>query len=145
MGLLVLFLKKTKWGVHMRAAAEDFQMARMLGVKANLVIMLAVAISGALAATVSLLFVVQTGILSIQMGTSLMLFAFIATVIGGMGSLLGAVVGGFTIGFVSIIFQSFLPDDIKIYRDVFVFLIVIVILLARPQGIVMSSASKERV
>ena len=54
----------------MRAAAEDFQMARMLGVKANLVIMLAVAISGALAATVSLLFVVQTGILSIQMGTS---------------------------------------------------------------------------
>ena len=74
-----------------------------------------------------------------------MLFAFIATVIGGMGSLLGAVVGGFTIGFVSIIFQSFLPDDIKIYRDVFVFLIVIVILLARPQGIVMSSASKERV
>ena len=68
MGLLVYFLKKQN-GVYMRAAVEDFQMARMLGVKANLVIMLAVAISGALAATVSLLFVVQTGILSIQMGT----------------------------------------------------------------------------
>ncbi len=145
MGCLVLFLKKTKWGIHMRAAAEDFQMARMLGVKANLVIMLAVAISGGLAAAVSLLFVVQTGILDFRMGTNLMLFAFIATVIGGMGSLLGAVVGGFTVGFVSIIFQSFLPGEIKIYRDVFVFLIVILILLVRPQGIVLSSAAKERV
>ena len=142
---LVLFLKRTKWGIHMRAAAEDFRMARMLGVRANLVIMLAVAISGMLAAAVSLLFVVQTGILDFRMGVPMMLFAFIATVIGGMGSLVGAVVGGFVVGMLSILLQTFLPSDIRNYRDVFVFLFVIVILLVRPQGLLLSAASKERV
>ena len=142
---LVVFLKQTKWGVHMRAAAEDFRMARMLGVRANLVIMMAVAISGVLAAAVSLLFVVQTGILDFRMGVPMMLFAFIATVIGGMGSLVGAVVGGFLVGIISILLQTFLPSEIRNFRDVFVFLFVIVILLARPQGLMLSAASKERV
>ncbi|GAB5469495.1 MAG: branched-chain amino acid ABC transporter permease [Rhodospirillales bacterium] len=145
MAVLVLFLKRTKYGIHMRAAAEDFRMARMLGIKANRVIMLAVAISGMLAAAVSMLFVVQTGILDFRMGINLMLFAFIATVIGGMGSLVGAVVGGFTVGFTSILLQTFLPSELRVFRDVFVFAIVIVILLVRPQGLVMSRASKERV
>ncbi len=145
MGALVLFLRRTTYGIHMRAAAEDFRMARMLGVEANRVIMLAVAISGMLAAAVSMLFVVQTGILSFRMGVNLMLFAFIATVIGGMGSLVGAVVGGFTVGLVSILLQTFLPSELRVFRDVFVFLIVIVILLVRPQGLVLSKAAKERV
>lgn len=145
MVVLVLFLTKTKYGVHMRAAAEDFRMARMLGIEANRVIMLAVAISGMLAAAVSMLFVVQTGILDFRMGVSLMLFAFIATVIGGMGSLVGAVVGGFAVGAVSILLQTFLPSEMRVFRDVFVFAIVIFILLVRPQGLVMSRASRERV
>ena len=145
MTLLVLFLTRTKHGIHMRAAAEDFRMARMLGVKANRVIMLAVATSGMLAAAVSMLFVVQTGILDFRMGVSLMLFAFIATVIGGMGSLVGAVVGGFTVGAVSILLQTFLPSEMRVFRDVFVFAIVIVILVVRPQGLIVSRAAKERV
>jgi branched-chain amino acid transport system permease protein len=145
MGLLVLFLRRTTYGIHMRAAAEDFRMARMLGVRANRVIMLAVAISGMLAAAVSMLFIVQTGILDFRMGVSLMLFAFIATVIGGMGSLLGAVVGGFTVGLVSILLQTFLPSDLRVFRDVFVFAFVIVILLARPQGLMLSKAARERI
>jgi branched-chain amino acid transport system permease protein len=145
MGLLVLFLRRTTYGIHMRAAAEDFRMARMLGVKANRVIMLAVAISGMLAAAVSVLFIVQTGILDFRMGVQLMLFAFIATVIGGMGSLLGAVVGGFTVGLVSILLQTFLPSELRVFRDVFVFAFVIVILLARPQGLMLSKAAKERI
>ncbi len=142
---LVLFLTRTKYGIHMRAAAEDFRMARMLGVRANRVIMLAVAISGMLAAAVSMLFVVQTGILDFRMGLPLMLFAFIATVIGGMGSLVGAVVGGFAVGAVSILMQTFLPSEYRVFRDVFVFAIVIVILLLRPQGLVVSRSAKERV
>jgi branched-chain amino acid transport system permease protein len=145
MGLLVLFLRRTTYGIHMRAAAEDFRMARMLGVRANRVIMLAVAISGMLAAAVSMLFIVQTGILDFRMGVSLMLFAFIATVIGGMGSLLGAVVGGFTVGLVSILLQTFLPSELRVFRDVLVFAIVIVILLARPQGLMLSKAARERI
>ena len=145
MAALVAFLKYTQYGVHMRAAAEDFRMARMLGVNARFVIRLAVAISGLLAAAVSLLFLVQTGILDFRMGVPLMLFAFIATVIGGMGSLVGAVVGGFTVGIVSILLQTFLPSDLRPFRDVFVFAIVIVILLVRPQGLVFSRAARERV
>ena len=143
--VLVLFLTRTKFGIHMRAAAEDFRMARMLGVEANRVIMCAVAISGMLASAVSLLFVVQTGVLDFRMGVPLMLFAFIATVIGGMGSLVGAVVGGFTVGLVSILLQTFLPSELRVFRDVFVFAIVIVILLVRPQGLIKTSAAKERV
>ncbi len=142
---LVLFLRHTKYGIHMRAAAEDFRMARMLGVKANRVIMLAVAISGMLAAAVSMLFVVQTGILDFRMGLPLMLFAFISTVIGGMGSLVGAVVGGFAVGAVSILLQTFLPSELRVFRDVFVFAIVILILLLKPQGLVVSRSAKERV
>jgi branched-chain amino acid transport system permease protein len=142
---LVLFLKRTPFGVQMRAAAEDFRMARMLGVNAILVIRLAVAISGLLAAAVSLLFLVQTGIVEFRMGVSLMLFGFIATVIGGMGSLVGAVVGGFTVGAVSILLQTFLPSELRPFRDTLVFAFVIIILVVRPQGLMFTKAARERV
>ena len=142
---LALFLRKTRFGVEMRAAAEDFRMARILGVRANLVIAMAFALSGGLAAIVSLLYLAQSGVLSIQMGVPLMLFAFISTVIGGMGSLLGAVVGGFTVGILSVVLQVILPGEMRSFRDAFVFLLVIAILLWRPTGLVQVSAIKERI
>jgi branched-chain amino acid transport system permease protein len=145
MAALVLFLKRTAYGVQMRAAAEDFRMARMLGVNASMVIRLAVAISGLLAAAVSMMFVVQTGVLDFRMGVPLMLFAFIATVIGGMGSLVGSVVGGYIVGAASILLQTFLPSEFRSFRDTFVFAIVIAILLLRPQGLMFAKAAKERV
>ncbi|HTN97448.1 MAG TPA: branched-chain amino acid ABC transporter permease, partial [Nordella sp.] len=80
---LTAFLKRTRFGLEMRAAAENFTMARMLGVKANRVILLAFAISGMLAAAIGLILATQTGTVDIQMGVSVMLVAFIATVIGG--------------------------------------------------------------
>ena len=141
----MLFLKKTSYGLQMRAAAEDFRMARLLGVRANFVISLAFAISGLLAAVISLLFVAQTGVASIRMGVPLMLFAFIATVIGGMGSLVGAVVGGFVVGIMSVLLQVFLPVDLRSFRDAFVFFAVILILLFRPEGLVQVKAAKERI
>ena len=145
LALLALFLRYTPIGVQMRAAAEDFRMARMLGVRANLVIAVAFVLSGALAGVMSLLFVAQTGILSFRMGIPLMLFAFIATVIGGMGSLTGAVVGGYTVGIVSVVLQAILPEELRGFRDAFVFGLVIIILVARPQGLVPSKAMRERV
>ena len=71
LALLVLFLKKSPFGVQMRAAAEDFQMARMLGVRANTVIGTAFVISALLAAIVSLLFLCQVGVVSFHWGRSL--------------------------------------------------------------------------
>ena len=94
----------------MRAAAKNFRMARLVGVRANWVIGAAVALSGLLAATVALLMVVQTGVLSYQMGLPLMIFGFVSTVVGGMGSLLGSALGGFAVGVVSVVAQTFLPE-----------------------------------
>jgi branched-chain amino acid transport system permease protein len=145
MAALTLFLKRTPFGVQMRAAAEDFRMARYLGVRANFVIGLAFAISGVLAASASLLYVSQTGGLSFVMGVPLMLFAFIATVIGGMGSLVGAVVGGFAVGFISSMLQAYLPVELRSFRDAFVFTVVILILLFRPSGLIPTKALTQRV
>ena len=142
---LVLFLKRTRVGIQMRAAAEDFRMARMLGVNGKNVIALAFILSGGLAGIMSLLFVTQTGVLTFRMGVPIMLFFFIATVIGGMGSLVGAVVGGYSVGIVSVVLSAILPEELRGFRDACVFILVIVILLLRPQGIVLTKAAKERV
>ena len=125
--VLALFLKRTPSASQMRAAAEDFRMARLLGVRANRVIAVAFAISGFLAAVVSLLLVAQTGMLAYQMGVPLVLFAFVATVIGGMGSLVGAVLGGFIVGVASVCSRP-CCRTLRPFRDAFVFAFVILVL-----------------
>ncbi len=142
---LTAFLKRTRFGLEMRAAAQDFTMARMLGVRANRVILLAFAISGMLAGAIGLAIVVQTGTADINMGLSVMLVAFIATVIGGLGSLYGAVVAGFLIGGASVLMQVILPLDARPFRDAFVYALVIVVLLWRPQGLFAPRTAKQRV
>lgn len=142
---LTLFLKRTSYGVQIRAAAEDFQMARYLGVRANWAIGVAFALSGILAAAVSLLYVSQTGTLTNVLGVPLMLYAFIATVVGGMGSLIGAVVGGFAVGFLAVMLQAYLPDELRPFRDSFVFGTVVLVLLLRPAGIIPSRELSQRV
>jgi len=142
---LALFLKRTRYGIQIRAAAEDFRMARLLGVSADRVIAIAFALSGLLAAAVSLLFLSRTGMVAPRMGLPLVLIAFVATVIGGMGSLVGAAVGGFTVGFVSVVLQVILPLELRQFRDGFVYLLVIAVLLWRPAGLIQVRAIKERV
>ncbi len=142
---LVFFFKRTRPGIQMRAAAEDFRMARMLGVRGKRLIALAFVLSGALAGIMSLLFVTQTGVLTFRMGVPIMLFFFIATVIGGMGSLVGAVVGGYAVGIASVVLSAILPEELRGFRDACVFLIVIIVLLWRPQGLVLTKAARERV
>ncbi len=142
---LVAFLRYTPIGVAIRAASEDFRMARLLGVRANRVIAVAFAISGFLAAVVSLLLVAQTGVLSFHMGIPLVLFAFVATVVGGMGSLAGAVLGGFVVGVASVVFQTVLPIELRPNRDVFVYGMVLLILLLRPSGLVKVKSIEETV
>lgn len=141
---LTLFLKRTRYGLEMRAAAENFTMARMLGVRANRVIMLAFALSGMLAAAVGMILSAQTGTVDIQMGANVMLVAFIATVIGGLGSLPGAVIAGFLIGLISTLMQAKLPVDMRPFRDAFVYAAVIASLIWRPDGI-FAPKSRQRV
>jgi len=142
---LAWMLKRSRVGLEMRAAAEDFDMARMLGVKANRVILAAFGLSGALAALIGLLMVNQTGLVDIRMGAPMMLVAFVSTVIGGLGSLAGAVLGGFLIGTVSTLLQAWLPLDARAFRDAFVYLAVIALLLWRPSGLFVTGAARQRV
>jgi branched-chain amino acid transport system permease protein len=142
---LVLFLRYTSLGVQMRAVAEDYRMARLLGVRGNRIIALAFAISGLIAGIVSVLIVAKTGVLDYRMGVLLIVYAFFATVVGGMGSLLGASLGGFVIGSLSVFLQAYLPVDLRPFRDAFLFSIVIAILLVRPQGLVVPRSARERV
>jgi branched-chain amino acid transport system permease protein len=145
LGGLTWFLRATRLGLQMRAAAEDFRMARVLGVRANRVIAVAFAMSGILAAAVSCLVVAQTGIVQPRMGLQLVIIAFVGTVIGGLGSLTGAALGGFLVGAGTILLQALLPPDLRVFREAFVFIAVTLVLLFRPQGLFPARGLKERI
>jgi branched-chain amino acid transport system permease protein len=142
---LSLFLQRTRMGVQMRASAEDFQMARILGVKANTVIATAFAMSGLLAGIGAYLLVAQTGEVAPDIGNNPVLYAFVATVLGGMGSLRGAVLGGYVFGAIFVGLQAYLPLELRSYRDAFAFAAVIVMLLVRPQGLIVARSTATRV
>jgi branched-chain amino acid transport system permease protein len=76
------------------------------------------------------------------MGTGPVLVGFVATVIGGMGSLAGAALGGFLLGFVTVAFQAWLPYELRDFRDAFAFGVVILILVVRPQGLLGSAGGR---
>jgi branched-chain amino acid transport system permease protein len=140
---LVVFLKRTSIGVQMRAAAEDLRMARLLGVRVNGVIAAAFVISGVLAGAVSLLLVAQTGSVSPMMGLTPLIVGIMAAVLGGMGSLTGAALGGFVLGTVTIALQAVLPADIRAFRDALVYSLIIAVLVFRPQGLLAGRAARQ--
>ncbi len=142
--LFTLAMRKTILGIAMRAAATHFTMARMLGVPANLIISTAFAISGLLAGTVALLWLGRIGTVVPRVGLEPLLIAFIATVIGGMRSLEGAVLGGFLLAFIDTALNYTLPQDLLKFRDAFTFSLVILILLWRPAGLVRGPATGQR-
>ena len=142
---LVLFLSRTTMGVQMRAAAEDFTMARLLGVRANRVIAIAFAISGILAAVASVLIVGRTGSATPTMGLYPVLYAFIATILGGVGSLLGAVLGGYVLGVVTVLLQIGLPVELQPFRDALTFAVVFAVLILRPEGLIQAKSMRGRV
>ena len=147
LGLLLgvaVFLRKTTIGTQMRAAAEDFRMARVLGIRADRVVSVAFALSGLLAGVAAILLTARTGSVSPTIGVNVVLYAFIATVVGGMGSLRGAVVGGFSIGALTVALQAMLPIALRPYRDAFVFAAVLAALVARPQGLLPARAAAAR-
>ena len=106
-----------------------------MGLRANSVVATAFAISGLLAGVAGVLWVAQRGSVDPLMGALPVLKAFIAAIIGGLGSLSGAVAGGFLLGFIEVILQAYLPEGLLPYRDAFAILLVIAVLLFRPQGL----------
>lgn len=134
-GLLTL-LRRTAVGVAMRAAAEDFDAVRLMGIKANTVIAYSFAISGFLAGLTAVLLLSLRGAVAPHMGFALVLYGFMANVIGGLGSLWGAVLGGFILGFLETAFRAFLPSEISGLTNGLMFLIIGVILILRPDGLI---------
>ena len=158
LGLLSVFVTRTNLGLSMRAAAEDLSAARLMGIKVNRVVATAFAIGAGLAAVAGLLYSVQAGQINPYMGFTPVLKAFIAAVIGGFGSISGAVLGGYVLGFLEVLvtslagigdllpagsvppeirtfLQQWLPSGLASWRDAVVFVVLILVLLVRPQGI----------
>jgi branched-chain amino acid transport system permease protein len=132
---LLLLLRRTIIGVAMRGASEDFDAVRLMGVKANFVIASAFAISGALAGLAAVLILSLRGAVSPHMGFALILNGFMANVIGGLGNLWGAVLGGFILGMLETLSRAFLPSSATGFTNGFLFLIIGIILILKPDGL----------
>lgn len=133
---LLLLLTRTALGVQLRAAAEDFEMANLLGIRSNRVIAAAFAITGVLGAAAALILILRQGTVSVTIGQVPLLIAFVGAVVGGMGSLAGAALGGFLLGAITAVLDAVLPGELQPFRDAFVFGLVVVVLATRPQGLI---------
>jgi branched-chain amino acid transport system permease protein len=133
--IVALLLGKTTIGLHTRAAASDFQTARLLGVRANRVITFAVVLSGLLAAAVAMLMVVGNPLVTPQFALEDTIIVLVGVVVGGIDRLWTATLGGFAIGFASGLINGLLPTESTVYVPSLVFGLVIVVLLLRPAGL----------
>jgi len=139
---LVLFLKRSFLGIAMRAASLDFEMVRLMGIRANRVIATAFAISGLLAGIAAIFIIARRGAVDPTLGFNPVLKAFVACVVGGFGSLTGAVLGGFLLGALEVGMLVILPQSYGGMKDAFVFAVIAIILVWRPEGIL--SPQKEK-
>jgi branched-chain amino acid transport system permease protein len=141
LGALLVLLTRTTLGLHMRAAAIDFRTARMLGVRANQTIFVAVLLSGMLAAVVAVLMTTETPYVTPDYALRDTIIVLVGVVVGGMDRLWTAALGGFAIGFVTSAFAGWLPSSGSwpftsgVYIDSVVFGLVILALLLRPDGL----------
>jgi branched-chain amino acid transport system permease protein len=135
LALLVLLLNRTSIGLHMRAAAIDSPTARLLGVRANAVSTVSVLIAGALAAVVAVMFTVQYPTVTPTFALQETILVLAGVVVGGMTRLLSATLGGFLIGYVSGLLGGALPSSQSQYLPSFLFGLVILVLLVRPDGL----------
>jgi branched-chain amino acid transport system permease protein len=142
--LLLLFVTRTRIGVAMRAVSEDLLAAKLTGINLDRVILAAFAVGSAMAGVAGVLWAARLGKIDPLMGFIPLLKAFVAAVIGGFGSLAGAVLGAYVLGFAEIFLIGFLPPSLSSYRDAFVFLLLILVLLVRPNGI-LGSTEREKV
>lgn len=130
------FVKYTRTGLSMRAVAEDLTAAYLMGIDVNRVIVIAFVLASGFAGLAGVLWAAQAGVVEPLMGFTPLLKAFIAAIIGGFGSIPGALLGGFVLGGLEVLIQG-LPADwgLSPYRDALVFLLLIFFLLFRPNGL----------
>jgi branched-chain amino acid transport system permease protein len=130
-----LFVKKTRMGKAMRAVSESGEAARIVGINIGRVISFSFIVASAIAAVTGFMWGAKYGQISYSMGFMSGVKAFVAIVIGGVGSIPGAMFGGFILGILEMFSVAFLPPGYAGYRDGIVFFILIIILIVRPSGL----------
>lgn len=139
--LLQLFIKKTKYGKAMIATSEDYGAAALVGINVNSTLTMTFAIGSALAGVASLLYVSSYPQAQPLMGSMLGIKAFTAAVVGGIGLIPGAVLGGFILGIVEILTKAYISSKLT---DAIVFGLLILVLLIKPGGL-LGEDLKEKV
>jgi branched-chain amino acid transport system permease protein len=138
--ILTLVIKFTKIGKAMRATAQDRKMAMLVGVDVNRIISITFIIGSALAALGGVLIASHIGQINFYIGFIAGIKAFTAAVLGGIGSIPGAVLGGFILGWTESFATGYVSSD---YEDVFAFALLVLILIFRPAGILGKSSSQK--
>jgi branched-chain amino acid transport system permease protein len=133
--LFYLLLNRTFFGAQIRASAEQPQVAQLMGVSPDRVLMIVFAISGAIAGVAALLWFAKVGAITPRSDLEPTIKAFIALVLGGLGSTRGALIGGLALGAVEVAMSATLPAGALGYQPAIVFCAVIAILLLRPAGL----------
>ncbi|MET3291770.1 UNVERIFIED_CONTAM: branched-chain amino acid transport system permease protein [Brevibacillus sp. OAP136] len=146
---LTLFINKTKWGIAMRAVAQDQKTASLMTINVDKVIMLTFMIGSSLGGATGVLFAQNYGTIDPYIGFILGLKAFTAAVLGGIGNLRGAMIGGVLLGLLEMLAGAYMGPLTggafgAEYKDVFAFSILILVLLFKPEGL-FGEAVKEKV
>lgn len=135
LGAFYLLLNRTMFGAQIRASAELPDVARLMGVKPDRVLTLVFAISGVIAGVVGLLWFAKVGAVTPRSDLEPTFKAFIALVLGGLGSARGAIVGGLSLGALEVLTSVVVPSAALGYLTAIVFAVVIAVLVVRPTGI----------
>src|SRR5450830_1961286 len=140
MGSLVLLVERTRMGRAMRAVAENPRVAGLMGVDSNRVIVATFAIGAALAAVAGVMWGANYASIQFAMGTIPGLKAFCAAVLGGIGNIYGAMIGGIVLGIIESLGAGYIGDLTggflgSHYQDIFAFIVLILVLTVRPSGI----------
>ncbi|MGA1869543.1 MAG: branched-chain amino acid ABC transporter permease [bacterium] len=131
MAALHQFVRRTKWGMAMRAMAFDYMVIPLMGVPINAIASLTFALGSSLAAAAGILFAVAYPVLDPYMGIIIGWKAFVAAILGGRGSILGATLAGFLLGFIEIFVAMIFPSTL---RDLIAYSIILLILTFKPHG-----------
>ena len=140
---ILFVLYRTKYGMAIRALSFDIKTVNLMGVDANMIIAIVFALGSALAAVGGIFWAVNYPSVEPMMGILVGLKAFAAAVVGGIGSVTGAVLGGFIIGFTEVVVIAFWPE-LGGYKDAFAFIFLIFVLLFKPTGIMGEDLEKSR-
>lgn len=143
LGGILWVLFKTKYGMAIRALAFDVNTVNLMGIDANRIIMIVFGMGSALAAVGGVFWALNYPTVEPMMGVLIGLKAFAAAVVGGIGSVTGAVLGGFIIGFTEVVVIAFMPE-LGGYKDAFAFVFLILVLLFKPTGILGYDFEKSR-